>query len=175
MGDATAPPLYPMDGGGLAPPPGTWEQVLALPWVIQMLAVILIVVVVAQAFPRVTGPWQAAVEDWTNSRRRTKAAGRDADVTALRGQVDEMQSVLAESRQETSAVRRELREFRAETRHYQRRHDAVLSVHAGWDQAMIQLVVTLGGKPLPKPPLWPEILPGPAANDGGWTADNDHP
>lgn len=40
---------------------------------------------------------------------------------------------------------------------------------------MIQLVANLGGKPLPKPPLWPETPSGAAANDGGWTADTDHP
>lgn len=172
MGDATAPPAPAV---GFKPPPGTWEQVLALPWVIQVLAVVFILLVIGSAFPKVLGPFQEAAEQWTDSRRRTKAAGKDADVTALREQVDEMQTVLAESRQETAATRRELREFREETRVYQRRHDEVLGVHARWDRAMIQLVASLGGTPLPQPPLWPETTRRPPAGDGGWTADIDHP
>ena len=174
----TAPPL-PGSGSSWVPPPSVLSDVWSVPWVIQALAVIFILTIAAQAFPKILGPWQSTVEGLVNGRRRTKAAGRDADVSALSLQVDNMQTVLEETRAELAMSRSELAAFRAETRTYQQKHDETLGLHSRWDRGMIQLVVSLGGTPLPPMPLYPDVpgtpdrmrdMPG----DGGVT-DLDHP
>ena len=153
--------------GSIGVPPGTWESVVSLPWVIQVLAVIFLVVIVAQAAPGVTGKWAATVERWTDSRRRTRVAERDAAGDAWQDQVDHLAEILTEARRETAAVRRELREHRDESRAYRRRHDTVLGVHAAWDRAMIRRVADLSGQPpMPAPPLWPEQPPQDPPGDG---------
>lgn len=168
----TEPPLH-----EITVPPGTWERVVSLPWVIQLLAVLFIIFIAAQAAPRILGPWQSAIESWTNGRRRTRTAGREADVSALALQVDNMQTVLAETRQELAWSREELAQFRAETRRYQDAHEVVLSDHGQWDVAMIALVVDLGGNPPPKPSLWPSsvlrVTDTPAGD--GDVSDTTHP
>lgn len=145
----TIPPIPTSTSGDLTAP---WHLVWSIPWVIQALAVIFIVIIVAQAAPRILGPYQKALEAWIDGRRRTRTASKDADVTALRQQVDEVQAVLQETQ-------RELRDFRSETRYYQRLHDEILGVHAEWDRRMIQALATLGGRPMPVPPLWPDQRP----------------
>ena len=66
-------------------------------------------------------------------------------------------------------------------RRHQTAHTDVLSAHAAYDQAMIALVVSLGGTPLPYRALWPtcpsrdpQEQPDPP-NDGGYSADLTHP
>lgn len=151
-------------------PPFTvpWDQVLQQPWLIQAFAVLALLVVVGMFAPKSLGRYSEAVETWTNGRRRTRTASATADVTALRAQVDNLETMLGNTNSE-------LRAFRDETRAYQRRHDDTLGVHAQWDRSMIQLVVQLGGQPLPLPPLYPETPhPAAAAVDGDYS-DIDHP
>lgn len=121
-----------------------------------------VIVVIAGAVPKIFGPIGQTIESVMDSARRTTSATRAADVASLTAQIDTMQSVLADTRAE-------LKEFRSETRRYQRRHDEVLTTHAEYDRAMIQLVVQLGGTPLPLPPLWPEAPPADPPGDGGTT------
>ena len=169
----TTPPL-PGSGSSWVPPPSVLADVWSAPWVIQALAVIFILTIAAQAFPKILGPWQSTVEGLVNGRRRTKAAGRDADVSALSLQVDNMQTVLEETRAELAMSRAELRAFRTETRDHQRRHDEVLGAHAEWDRQMLQLVASLGGRPFPVPPLWPDRH-SQSAGDGDYQDAQTHP
>lgn len=160
-------------------PPIPWEDVLQQPWLIQALAVLFFASLVVQLIPKAAGRWSTTVEQWTDSRRRTKSASANADVSALSVQVDNMEVVLNETRAELALSRAELAAFRAETRTYQQKHDETLGLHSRWDRGMIQLVVSLGGTPLPPVPLYPDVpgtpdrmrdMPG----DGG-VADLDHP
>ncbi len=160
-------------------PPIPWEDVLQQPWLIQALAVLFFASLVVQLIPKAAGRWSTTVEQWTDSRRRTKSASANGDVSALSVQVDNMEVVLNETRAELALSRAELAAFRAETRTYQQKHDETLGLHSRWDRGMIQLVVSLGGTPLPPMPLYPDVpgtpdrmrdMPG----DGGVT-DLDHP
>ena len=163
--DPTGAPDDP--SGSITVPPGTWETVVNLPWVIQALGVIFIVLIAAQAAPGLTGKWSSSIERWTDARRRTRVATQDAAMDAWQDQVAHLAAILTESRRETAAVRRELREHRDESRAYRRRHDTVLGVHAAWDQAMIRRVADLSGQaPMPAPPLWPERPPQDPPGDG---------
>lgn len=156
-----------------------WEQILQQPWLIQALAVLFFLSLLVQLMPKAAGRWSTTVEQWTDSRRRTKSASASADVSALSVQVDNMEVVLNETRAELACSRAELAAFRAETRAYQQKHDETLGLHSQWDRGMIQLVVSLGGTPLPIVPLYPDM---PRAADrmrdlagDGSIADLDHP
>ena len=138
-------------------PPIPWEQVLQQPWLIRAIGVVVLVGLVVQLIPRFAGKYSATVEQWVNARRSTRATTAAADVTALSVQVDNMQTVLGETRAELAMSRAELAAFRDETRRYQRAHDVALGDHSMWDRAMIQLVISLGGKPLPLVALYPDL------------------
>lgn len=135
-------------------------SVSADPRIVTVSVVVGIIVVAATAMPRIFGPLAQTIESIVDSARRTTTAARAADVQSLTEQVDAVQSVLAETQAE-------LRAFRDETRRYQRRHDEVLTTHAEYDRAMIQLVVSLGGSPYPLPPLWPDSPFMDPPGDGG--------
>lgn len=143
-------PTSPPSGGTDWTPPasailGAWSS----PWLIQALAVLFFAVIVAQAFPRVLGPWQKSVEAIISARRRVRAAGRNADIDELRAQVDNLQQML-------DATRTDVRELlRDKDQHY-----SALITHALWDQAMIAAVIKAGGTPPPPPTLWPNGWPG---------------
>ena len=146
-----------MDSEPTPLPPIPWEQVLQQPWLIRAIGVLVLVGLVVQLIPRATGKYSATVEQWVNARRRTRATTTAADVTALSLQVDNMQTVLGETRAELAMSRAEFAAFRDETRRYQRAHDVALGDHGRWDRGMIQLVVSLGGVPLPLVPLYPDL------------------
>ena len=127
------------------PPASAIAGAWSVPWMIQALAVIFILTIAAQAAPRFLGPLQQTVEAFVNGQRRTKTAERDADVSALRDQVDTLQHLLEDTRDDVRAL------LRAQDTHYH-----VLQAHALWDQAMIRAVIESGGRPPPRPPLWPD-------------------
>ena len=127
--DPTGAPDDP--SGSITVPPGTWETVVNLPWVIQALGVIFIVLIAAQAAPGLTGKWASSIERWIDARRRTRVATQDAAMDAWQDQVAHLAAILTESRRETAAVRRELREHRDESRAYRRRHDRSRAARKG--------------------------------------------
>ena len=155
--------------------PIPWEQILQQPWLIRALGVLFFCGLVAQLIPKLTGRYSETVERWTNARRRTRTTAVAADVTALSLQVDNMQTVLGETRAELAMSRAELAAFRDETRRYQQAHDVTLTDHSRWDRGMIQLVIKLGGEPLPLEPLYPDVRPAPIPAGDGGISDIDHP
>ena len=160
------PTTVPFPGASPGPVHVPWEQIISLPWFIQAMAVLSILFIVLQAAPRLLGPWQTAIESWTDGRRRSKVETRDAAVGKLSGQVDQVQSVLEETRKELARTRTDLRQFRAETRWYQQHHDQILGNHAQWDRWATQALIELGASPRERPPLWPtNRLPIPGDGD----------
>ena len=65
-------------------PPIPWEDVLQQPWLIQALAVLFFASLVVQLIPKAAGRWSTTVEQWTDSRRRTKSASANADAPTSR-------------------------------------------------------------------------------------------
>lgn len=126
-----------------------------------------VAVIVAAAFPRVLGPLWHGWQAWVLGARRTQDEQHKADIAALTGRVDLLSRMVADYRHEVDEMRRE-----------QNAHNDVLSDHATYDQAMIALVIQLGGQPPPYRPLWPTRPDGhPTATpgDGGYPADLTHP
>lgn len=145
-------------------------SVAADPRLINVAVTVAAVVVIATAFPRVVGPLQKTWEAWTLSARRAQADERASDVAELRSEVANLRTLLRDYRTDLDDLRR-----------HQTAHTDVLSAHASYDQAMIALVVSLGGTPLPYRALWPtcpssdpQEQPDPP-NDGGYAADLTHP
>lgn len=116
----------------------------AVPWVLAASFLL----VLAQRFPGLMGPWSKAWEEHVDSRRRTAEKRDDADIADLRRQVEYLTRVVTEIR--SDIVRR----------------DAALHDHSPWDYQAVRLIGELGGHIDPPPPLWPPAILPPVADDG---------
>ena len=154
----------------MATPPPISPEVATDPRFITAAVYVGVAVIVAAAFPRILGPLRQGWQAWVLGARRTQDEQHKADIAALTDRVDLLSRMVADYRHEVDEMRRE-----------QNTHNDVLSDHATYDQAMIALVVSLGGTPLPYRALWPtcpssdpQEQPDPP-NDGGYAADLTHP
>lgn len=135
-------------------PTDIWTRAAALPWVVHVLGGFLVLWIVVQAAPGLTGKYRATVEGWTDARRRAKTVAKDADIAALEAKVDNLSAMFAQEQKDSQSLRI-----------YQDNHEKILSIHAVWDRAMIASAIELGGTPPPKPPLFPDS-PCPESGDG---------
>ena len=116
---------------------------------------------IGQAFPKITGPFQQGIENWSLSRRRAQDAAKASVMADLEAELDRYQEMVRD-------LRGELADHRTETT----RHGDVLVVHARWDQRAITEALRHGVDLGAAPPLYP-VCPhtgapviGPAS-DGG--------
>ena len=167
-------------------------EVAADPRLISAAVYVAIAVVIVTAFPKLAGPLSSTWEKLTQGARRVQDAEHKADIAALSDRVELLSRLLDDYREEVEEMRREHRAEVEQLRRAHRRevgdirneqaeHNEVLADHASYDQAMIQLVIQLGGRPVAYKPLYPDATPGatPGAehppHDGGVPADLDHP
>ena len=101
-------------------------------------------VVLATAFPKITGPLRDGIERWTMSVRRAQDEEKASVISDLEAECDRYQEMVRDLRTELGDERRATAQ-----------HTEVLTRHGGYDQTMIALVTSLGGTPPPYEPLWP--------------------
>lgn len=93
------------------------------PVIVWLVIIVMLLVMISSATPRVLGPISGAIHDWTERRRAAQAAREDADIADLRRQSEYLARRVSEQAERESRWTRE----------------AV--VHRQWDRAVQELLI----------------------------------
>lgn len=115
------------------------------PAVLWATAIVGVLIIVAAAAPKITGPLRESWESLILGARRTHAERDDADIGSLKRQVAILTGQVTGLRDDIAGLR-----------HYQSAHDATLVQHRHWDLHVLEIAGRHGiALPAP-PPLYPD-------------------